>query len=156
MCYVLRMCHVLRMSMCPRAAHVQVLPKEAVVDASKPAVKPPGQRRFEAAEGALQLDGELAREFVLRFCKECVAMLMSPESIALLVAAEATREAPSLSVCWQRELLEHLGVEQDFGCRVLSNVPRRFECAAPLLPPPSPSPYRCHLRRRDHPPQRPA
>eukprot|EP00964_Phaeocystis_antarctica_P007837 scaffold4216_cov43-Phaeocystis_antarctica.AAC.4 len=32
-----------------------MLPKEAVVDASKPAVKPPGQRRFEAAEGALQV-----------------------------------------------------------------------------------------------------
>ena len=30
----------------------EMLPKEAVVDASKPAVKPPGQRRFEAAEGA--------------------------------------------------------------------------------------------------------
>ena len=24
-------------------------------------------------------------------------------------------------------MLEHLGVEQDFGCRALSNVPRRFE-----------------------------
>ena len=37
-----------------------MLPKEAVVDASKPAVKPPGQRRFEAAEGAaLQAEGEL-------------------------------------------------------------------------------------------------
>jgi hypothetical protein len=37
-----------------------MLPKEAVVDASKPAVKPPGQRRFEAAEGALQVEGEPA------------------------------------------------------------------------------------------------
>ena len=37
-----------------------MLPKEAVVDASKPDVKPPGQRRFEAAEGALQAEGEPA------------------------------------------------------------------------------------------------
>jgi hypothetical protein len=111
----------------------EMLPKEAVVDASKPDVKPPGQRRFEAAEGALQTEGELSRDFVLRFCKEAVAMLMAPESIDLLVAAEAQREAPSLSVCWQREMLEHLGVEQDYGCRALSNVPRRFEGDAEVL-----------------------
>ena len=31
-----------------------------------------------------------------------------------------------LSVTWQRELLEHLGVEMDFGCRALGEVPYRF------------------------------
>jgi hypothetical protein len=31
-------------------------------------------------------------------------------------------------------MLEHLGVEQDYGCRALSNVPRRFEGDAEVLP----------------------
>ena len=31
-----------------------------------------------------------------------------------------------LSVAWQREMLEHLGIEQDYGCHALSRVPQRF------------------------------
>ena len=30
-------------------------------------------------------------------------------------------------------MLEHLGVEQDYGCRALSNVPRRFEADPEVL-----------------------
>ena len=38
-----------------------------------------------------------------------------------------------LSVAWQREMLEHLGVEQDFGCHALSRVPQRFGDEDPEL-----------------------
>ena len=99
---------------------------EATIDANKPSVKPKEERRFAPAEGALQSSGELSKEFVLHFCKETTAMLMGAETIALLVAAEPNKEAPMLSVAWQREMLEHLGIEQDYGCHALSRVPQRF------------------------------
>ena len=38
-----------------------------------------------------------------------------------------------LSVTWQRELLEHLGVQMDFGCRALSEIPHRFGSDQELL-----------------------
>ena len=36
------------------------------------------------------------------------------------------QEMGSLSVQWQRQLLEQNGIQMDFGCRALGEVPQRF------------------------------
>ena len=53
-------------------------------------------------------------------------MLMEEESIALLAASGSEQECCKVSVRWQRELLEHCGVEMDHGCQALGQTPQRF------------------------------
>ena len=42
-------------------------------------------------------------------------------------------EASALSVTWQRELLEQLGVEKDWACAELGMAPMRFAADAEVL-----------------------
>lgn len=108
---------------------IQNVMQRALIEAIKPQVKSPEQRRFAPKEGgaeALQRTGPLSRDFILTFTKKCVEMLMDEESVELLSQCEGMNEIGQLSVGWQRELLEHLGVEQDYGCRKLGEVPHRF------------------------------
>ena len=41
--------------------------------------------------------------------------------------ATTMNQAGEMSVRWQREILEHLGVQMDHGCRALGEVPMRFQ-----------------------------
>jgi hypothetical protein len=74
----------------------------------------------------LQTTGPLTREFLLAFSRKCAEVLTSDESIQLLSECPDMRVLSQLSVTWQRELLEHLGVEADHGCQELAMTPRRF------------------------------
>ena len=58
---------------------------------------------------------------------QCTEVLTSDESIQQLAACGSMSGIGNLSVSWQRELLEHLGVEMDHGCRALGEVPTRFQ-----------------------------
>ena len=84
------------------------------------------KRRFAPKSGALQTSGELTREQAIAFTTQCAQMLLSDESIAMLARAPSTSAMATLSVSWQRELLEHLGIQMDFGCASLGEVPHRF------------------------------
>ena len=54
-------------------------------------------------------------------------MLLADDSIALLAkASSSTAAMAQLSVRWQRELLEHLGIQMDFGCQALGEVTQRY------------------------------
>ena len=97
----------------------------AMIDATKPEVKPVEERRFPP-KADLQTQGPLKRAFVVKFTQKCVEVLLSPESLDILSSCGTMQEMGALSVRWQRELLEHLGVEMDHGCRALGEVPHRF------------------------------
>ena len=103
---------------------------------------PPAQRRFKPSDSTLQTDGHLSRAFVLKFTRKCAEVLTSDESVGLLADClsqpsfdgENCRFEQSdmhklsmLSVAWQKELLEHLGVEMEHGCQALGQVPMRFQ-----------------------------
>ena len=90
------------------------------------------ERRFAPAE-SLQSEGKLGREKILEFTSAAVTMLTSEESQALLGKADGPQEAGALSVTWQRELLEHLGVEMNFGCAQLGLASKRFENDAKVM-----------------------
>ena len=100
--------------------------QNAMLEATKPAERPAEQRRFPPKEGEMQRTGVLSREFVLAFTTKCVEVLMNDESLTMLSACSGMQEMGMLSVSWQRELLEHLGVQMDFGCRALGDVPMLF------------------------------
>ena len=53
-------------------------------------------------------------------------MLFDDDSMRMLEAASNAQHAGQLSVQWQRQLLEHQGIEMDFGCRALGQTPHRF------------------------------
>ena len=36
------------------------------------------------------------------------------------------KTAGMLAITWQREYLEHVGIQQDFGCQALARIPKRF------------------------------
>eukprot|EP00966_Prymnesium_polylepis_P261824 6048061-Prymnesium_polylepis.1 len=36
------------------------------------------------------------------------------------------KAAGMLAITWQREYLEHIGIQQDFGCQALARIPKRF------------------------------
>ena len=74
----------------------------------------------------LAVAAERERAFVMNFTKKCFDVLMSEESINLLAQCKDQQEIGQLSVIWQRELIEHFGVQMDFGCQKLGDVPRRF------------------------------
>ena len=93
-------------------------------ESSRPTVSVPGSLRYEPA-AELQSEGELRRELILRFCQDMVRELMSEETIAALAEVPQEKAGP-LSVLWQRQYLESLGVEQEFGCEQLSMTPVRF------------------------------
>ena len=61
-----------------------------------------------------------------RWVWQATEMLQSDESLEMLAACENMTALGNLSVSWQRELLEHLGVEMDHGCRALGETPARF------------------------------
>jgi len=86
---------------------------------------PTGVRRFAPAE-SLQKNGKLSREKLLEFTTAAVEMLADDETLAMLGEAGSSQVAGALSVQWQRELLEHLGIEMDFGCGQLGLVGHRF------------------------------
>jgi hypothetical protein len=61
--------------------------------------------------------------------REAASLLHSEESQQLLVKAVASGGKSALatvSVQWQRQLLEHHGIQMDFGCRALGETPMRF------------------------------
>ena len=97
---------------------------------STPKAPPAGMRFAPAA--TLQSEGTLSRELILRFCNLASETLLSTESLALLGKASAV-EASALSVTWQRELLEQLGVEKDWACAELGMAPMRFNGDAEVL-----------------------
>lgn len=100
----------------------------AVIDATKPVAKPAAERRFAPRDGPLQKSGPLDRALVLAFTRKCAEVLTSDESVTLLSKCCPDMQALSnLSVTWQRELLEHVGVDMDHGCRALGEVPMRFQ-----------------------------
>ena len=84
------------------------------------------ERRFAPKEGALQTEGLLSRETTLLFTTKCAEMLLSEQTKTILDKCTSMQEVSTLSVQWQRELLEHVGVEMDFGCKQLGNTPARF------------------------------
>ncbi len=107
----------------------------AVVQASKPETRAVDQRRFppKGPTEELQESGQLSREFVLEFTKRCAETLLSEESINMLEACSSLQEIGQLSVSWQREMLEHLGVQMDFGCKRLGEVPQRFDADTEVM-----------------------
>ena len=107
---------------------MQATVNSATIEATKPPEVEPEARRFAPA-GELQSEGEVSRAKVLRFTREAASLLHSEESLQLLVKAVASGGKSALatiSVQWQRQLLEHHGIQMDFGCRALGDVPRRF------------------------------
>lgn len=97
--------------------------QSAMLAASKPPEKPLDQRRFAPAS-TLQSSGELSRETAHVFLTGIEKILMSDESVQMLVDIPAEDEQTFMkmggmtSIAWQREYLEHCGVQQDFGCQV--------------------------------------
>eukprot|EP00965_Chrysotila_dentata_P112855 3728907-Pleurochrysis_carterae.AAC.1 len=79
---------------------------------------------FEPAEGPLQQEGELSRQSLLRFCDGAAAALLSPRMLSAMAATATVAEAGALCVCAQREFLERVGIEEEFGCRRLGAVKR--------------------------------
>ncbi|KAG8460574.1 hypothetical protein KFE25_011349 [Diacronema lutheri] len=118
------------------ADKLEHLGREATIEVTRPTPKEIALRRFKPAnvEGgeALQSSGSLTREQVMRFTTEAARWLLERESIEMLARVDDATRGP-LSVSWQREYLEHLGVEQDFGCRQLALVPERFKGDEGLL-----------------------
>ena len=57
---------------------------------------------------------------------ECTEMLLQKESLALLAKAGTQQLAGQLSVRWQRELLEHHGLQADWGCQALGMAANHF------------------------------
>ena len=107
-----------------------------MIDQNKPADVAPEARRFKPA-AHLQDDGDLSRSKILKFTREAATVLMNDESIRLLArvgrlapggpkSQEAMQAMGTLSVQWQRQLLEHHGIQMDFGCRALGETPMRF------------------------------
>jgi len=99
------------------SSKVSELARSVMVELSRPKMKEGDDRRFkpkatpEGEPAELQTKGPLSREVVVRFCEEANKMLISDESIDLL-AKMSEQEAGPASVAWQREYLEHLGVQQ--------------------------------------------
>ena len=91
----------------------------------KPPVVPESERRFAPA-AQLQSSGELSKKQILAFTKEATKMLLDDTSLAMLEAASTPQAAGSLSVQWQRQLLEHHGIEAEFGCHALGETATRF------------------------------
>jgi hypothetical protein len=81
--------------------------------------------RFAKAD-KLQADGKMSRAQVLRFSTGIVAELMKEEALQQF-AKLPDDKAGQLSVLWQRQYLQSIGIEQEFGCRQLSLVPMRFK-----------------------------
>ncbi|EOD26979.1 hypothetical protein EMIHUDRAFT_443287 [Emiliania huxleyi CCMP1516] len=80
---------------------------------------------FARAAGDLQSSGSLSREKVLRFATGIAAVLMSDGTIDYL-ASLPPEAMPARCIALQREYLEHCGIEQEHGCKQLSQVPQRF------------------------------
>mmetsp|Transcript_10035 Transcript_10035/g.25995 ORF Transcript_10035/g.25995 Transcript_10035/m.25995 type:complete len:551 (+) Transcript_10035:56-1708(+) len=106
------------------------LGRDASIEARKPTLAEIERRRFRPANAdngpALLTEGKVPREMLLRFCTEVYKVLISEESISQL-ASTPPEKMGELSIAWQREYLEHVGIEQDHGCRELSDIPRRFQ-----------------------------
>ena len=88
---------------------------------------PAGERRFKPRDdgGTMQTQGKLAKKQAIAFCQGIAKELMSPESLQLL-ASMSPDLAKFANIRWQREYLEFCGIEQDFGCQALSNLPNWY------------------------------
>jgi len=104
---------------------VQATVSNACLEATKPPEVAESERRFKPADGPLQTDGELSRSTILKFTRDVAAQLSSEETIELLSKSGGQQQACALSVQWQRQLLEANGVQMDFGCRALGEVPNK-------------------------------
>uniref|UniRef100_A0A7S0IM81 Uncharacterized protein n=1 Tax=Calcidiscus leptoporus TaxID=127549 RepID=A0A7S0IM81_9EUKA len=93
----------------------------------------PTVKAFAPSEGALQSTGELARKTALRFCYGVSTVLVSEPVVDALSALKADEEIPAASVRLQREYLEHVGIEANFGCQALSRVPQLFSRDAVIM-----------------------
>mmetsp|Transcript_4975 Transcript_4975/g.12858 ORF Transcript_4975/g.12858 Transcript_4975/m.12858 type:complete len:540 (-) Transcript_4975:355-1974(-) len=102
----------------------------ATIEVSRPTPREIALRRFKPSdiEGGppLQTTGILSREQVIAFCDGCSKFLLEDDSLEILSSVDENTMG-ALSVSWQREYLEHLAIEQDFGCRQLSLVPERYK-----------------------------
>jgi hypothetical protein len=75
----------------------------------------------------LQSSGDLNRTQILEFFEKCCAMLQSEETTDLLQkAAEAQRDIGRLSIQWQWQVFESLGIENKFGVQQLGQIKSRF------------------------------
>lgn len=97
------------------AEHIETMSREIEIEVTKPQPQELEKRRFKPADmdggPPLQRSGLLTREQLMRFCTGIKDILVSDESISLL-AERSMQDAGLLSVTWQREYLEHLGIEQ--------------------------------------------
>jgi len=101
---------------CQRSVKEATDPKMAAdLDLSK--------RRFKPMKGKLLRSGVLPKKKYMNFFKECNNMLTSKESISILKHAKREGKNPGLiSVKWQREIFESIGVEQNYGVECLNRI----------------------------------
>eukprot|EP00465_Bigelowiella_longifila_P015607 CAMPEP_0185256090 /NCGR_PEP_ID=MMETSP1359-20130426/5165_1 /TAXON_ID=552665 /ORGANISM="Bigelowiella longifila, Strain CCMP242" /LENGTH=321 /DNA_ID=CAMNT_0027840437 /DNA_START=36 /DNA_END=1001 /DNA_ORIENTATION=+ len=101
---------------CQRSVKEAMDPKMAAdLDVSK--------RRFKPAKGKFLKSGVLPKKMYMKFFKECNSMLTSKESVSILKHAKREGKNPGMiSVKWQREIFESIGVEQNYGVESLNRI----------------------------------
>ncbi|GAB5372533.1 hypothetical protein AAMO2058_001673800 [Amorphochlora amoebiformis] len=81
------------------------------------------KRRYPPKKGSLQSSHTLSRSQFLRYFKMCQKELLSEDTIKMLKEAKAKgQNIGLLSVQWQREIFEHIGVHQDWGVECLNRI----------------------------------
>jgi len=84
------------------------------------------KRRFKPAD-TLQKEGKIDRTTIINFYDRCVETLNSWETRKLLQeATKEGRDAGALSVAWQREIFEAVGIEQELGVMTLNRLQFEF------------------------------
>jgi hypothetical protein len=89
---------------------LQQIGAHATIEYQRPTPQELALRRFKPAE-TLRTSGTLGREDILKFCTEAAKWLLADDSIAKLGALDEQVAGP-MSVAWQREYLETMGIEQ--------------------------------------------
>ena len=83
--------------------------------------------RFPKKE-PLQTEGPLTKAQILEFFAACNAMLMSAETVALIGEAQRNKEDfGQMSIAWQWQVFESLGIEHELGVRSLMTIPQKCE-----------------------------
>lgn len=118
------------------------LGREAALELRRPSA---AQLRFQsrgAAEGGLQADGTLSRAQLLAFCTGAAQWLQADESAELLARVDEAASGP-LSIAWQRQFLEHLGIEQVSAAPSLGRRAAACDAEPRLASHPERPPRRC-------------
>mmetsp|Transcript_22112 Transcript_22112/g.32959 ORF Transcript_22112/g.32959 Transcript_22112/m.32959 type:complete len:480 (-) Transcript_22112:283-1722(-) len=85
------------------------------------------KRRFKPASTLRTSGGVMAKPYILQFFKKCSDMLRSKETKRLFQEAKARGEdLQKLSIRWQREMIEQIGYEQEFGVNSMMLLPLYF------------------------------